>query len=612
MWIGHGVDVSDMGTMYRFMPAAYVSKHRPAMEDFAYGSGLPQIDGARSLQGRGIWMASDMPSMAPFVQGLINVVKWVERHASRKATSVVVKGHVERARSEMRILLPLLDRMQRKGRALMCEPSGGHEHELGIFTDSTSGSGDGATKPGFGVLVAGFYIRMEWPPTALERATNPESGLVDNTVLELMARAIGVKLARQVWPAQITRKRIKVFNACDNTAAVGQSAKMRARNTTANDILIGLACEATLKDFIVEEADQPGGVWVPTKMMFWGDPLSRSISDSREAQGMWLEFLREVDYRPIHRIIVLPDAAIFDWRDPFAVVDYVFDAPCIPPYMLAAWQPSKESGLSKAERFLKGVSSTCRRSRLVQHTSSDGHTLSNGAWVVKSPGSSTPMCSPRVKDTALSGPGPDTCSELTTSSPRSTNTLATSSTSTESSSKLKWSASDGPGGGGADGSTWRGSERQIGPEAHPKRSSPPLRGGAEGEGAGGAGVRRRAETTTASLEPFAWLSSLPCAARSIPPFPVHAPAHYSYDGGVYVGSRRAASSAGGMTPTSNTWCARSTGKWTGEPTDNGCLCTVLATKPYVQSRAYDDWQGQLPSETKDECAGQFSGTTTGH
>ena len=613
VWIGCGFDLTNLAEKRRFLPPAYLAKHRPAMEGWAAGTVAAVLNTAEQIQGRGLWMAQNCPSMAPFLGSIIGAVTWLRRRENGQATAAEVALAVARSRKDMAVMLGLIDRMQATGRQLMCEPTREHTWELGIFTDSTKGSDDGVTRPGFGVMIMGVYVTMEWPARMIERATNPTSGLVDNTILEMAARCIGILIAREIWPEGLERKHVKVFTACDNTAVVAQAGKKRARNAVANDMLLGVACVATIHGFEVDEAAEPGGTWVGTKEMYWGDPASRCLGGSRDATHALAELWEQIDGRPVVELVLNPNDAIFDWSDPVAIMDWSLGGVVLPPHHLAAWQPSSDPTLGRAQQYLVGVDSVYRRSRRVQGISCDGYSplVSDAAEPFQD--SCRPSISAPTSDTPLCSPGHATSSGAGTLSRPSTTTLGTSLSpiGTSSTTTLLGTSASGADGGADSGS--QGNGRQGGCGLRPEASCWRPPGGGAGAGqAGGAEEQasRSGPLIGGSLGPWSWAGLVPCGERSTPPVPEEKLETYNFAGDVFVSRPPAGSGAGGTIGDAHTSCARSTGRATPGISGSGSLSTLLATPPFVRSSAYGAWQLTRAAQETSQCVSGRTGVTS--
>ena len=107
-------------------------------------------------------------------------------------------------------------------------------------------------------------------------------------------------------------------------------------------------------------------------------------------------------------------------------MDWSLGGVVLPPHHLAAWQPSSDPTLGRAQQYLVGVDSVYRRSRRVQGISCDGYSplVSDAAEPFQD--SCRPSISAPTSDTPLCSPGHATSSGAGTLNRPSTTTLGTS------------------------------------------------------------------------------------------------------------------------------------------------------------------------------------------
>ena len=594
VWTGVGVDVTDPTDCFLWVPPSYWAKYGPGMRAWAEGVLAASVKVGQSMQGRGFWLLAMMPGMASHIQPIINYVKAasiVERSREEHVGAGEHAQRVQRAteaeeasREAMKLMVELIPRMMGRGHPMMHDDAFTRPFDIGIFSDSTRGSDDGTTPPGFGVMVCGHYVVMEWPRKAIERATNPESGEVDNTILEKMARGIAIWLASKLWPKGIERRTVAVFNGCDNQACVHAAQRGRSSNQVTNDILRGLDTMAAVTGWRVEEEGNPGGTWLPTKWMLFTDALSRSLGTSSKALRAQADFREEVGDRPLRCIMLDPNSPLFDWSDPRAIVRLETSVPPISHAFVRAWQPSPDHR-GTAQGYLTGVPQTdwrLRRGRDIiaglPHRQGmgwvDGFPLS---WTMRHSaiGSRSRCCGHSEGDVCATG--------AAKAPPTSTSGTSNNCTTTSSTNPLRWGTETGRNGEDRCDSVGRGPQTEL----ELRRGSSWLlpRPGEYGSRVGSEGAARR--STSVSLEQWRWLGSLPCGERSTPASPGPEPAHFNFTGDVYASSGVVAGDASQRTRNVPTVRCASTGNAVGGDRPNGCLCTLRVTQTYVDSLEYE-------------------------
>ena len=567
VWIGYGLDFP---AGRRFIPPSYLVKVLAQLLGFVDGSTSLTIHLVESLQGRGVWCGGMCAGLQPFLQPLVDLAGLM-----RKFGLEHTKKAVERARDTARLLLQLLPRMAAgPGRAFV-DPEPRDAREWLLITDSTCGSDDGVIRPAFGVFVMGAYVSMEWPERALDQARNVDTGRVDNGVLEQMARGIGVVLLDQLWPEGVEGKTIHVHQLCDNQGSVGQAHRGRARNEAANNILLGLACRSAVRSFDVSPGEEVQ--WVATKQCYYADPLSRAHGSSAAAEKAKAEFRDQVAGRPTRKITLDVDSPLFDWRDPMAIADLQLNLAPLHPTLLHAWRPAQESSEETPVRFRKGAAGLgAGTSAQAQYT---GFVMQEHTGC---PSSLTLRQSDCESDTSTSSLLGGSSSWMDTSLLRSTDTLTTSRTCTERSSTAattSWGNIDRSDGGGDSSGDWRNEPHS---ELTRRRKSCWRRS------TRGTSEEKR---TSPSLVPLRSLGLERCEERSTARGADGDLEHFNFAGGVYYSSIHNSANASSMTPTCKESGSRCTARATGVRTDNGCLCTLLRTPPFVQSDVYKRWQG---------------------
>ena len=210
VWIGWGADVT---SGVAFCPAAYVRKVAPAFAAWGDGEMTASTAMLESLQGVGFWVSNFCPALRPFLSSMIAAKSAWDRYGeSDVRTTALVHESRGCARLITEVVFPLMgERSMRREISGVAEFTG----EIGLITDATRGSdaradGTQETPAGYGIWFNGYFARGIFPPTAIERATNKASGLVDNSLLEMLARTIGVLMMAKLWPVGVERRTVKV------------------------------------------------------------------------------------------------------------------------------------------------------------------------------------------------------------------------------------------------------------------------------------------------------------------------------------------------------------------------------------------------------------------
>ena len=587
VWTGVGADVTNPNAMHIFAPPAYWKKNSPEMRAWADGTLAATITAAESMQGKAFWLSAMVPNMTSHIQPIIYFVV-AKRASDKEPRNTRLRERAEKAesasRDAMKLMLKVVPLLMPGGYPITVEVEAAKEWEIGIFSDSTKGSDDGSTPPAFGVMVCGYYVGMPWPAKAIARATNPDSGLVNNTILEMMARGIAVWLAGHVWPTGLARRTVRVFNGCDNQACVHEAQRGRSGNPVSNDVLRGLDTLAAVNGWRVEEEHQPGGSWLPTNLMIFCDALSRAWGDG--GLKYQRQFMEEVGARPCRRIFLPPDSPLFDWSDPCQILELTMDIPLAPPEFIRAWQPLQGEG-GTAQGYLGDARWTRWNSTPGRGTGQDGAEPQGSAWVDGFPSSWTRS---HTADGTRSRPcghsGSACCGTGAVSQPPpSTSDMYSNSTRTSSVTGLPWDTEVSTDGGGSCSKS--DPERPTVLELRPAGSwllpAKEEQPGAE-EKDGGKGEARR--STSVSLGPWRWLGSLPFDGRSTRPIHGPEPEHFSFDGVGCGFSEMEASGANPATGSAPMPRCGYTESAAGEGRRNGCLCTLREMRTYVDSAGY--------------------------
>jgi hypothetical protein len=543
------------------------------------------------LQGMGFWVSNFCLNLAPFLSSFIAAKSaWDRFGQDDERTVELVNESRGCAAMVVDTVLPLM-RERSMRRAIYGDAN--HATEMGLITDATRGSdrradGSQATPAGYGIWFMGYFARGVFPAATVERATNKESGLVDNSHLEMVARTIGVLMMQKLWPVEVERRTVRVSNCNDNSATIGQIRKGRAKWGLANDCLL---CTATLAlrsgvDIVEEGEDE----WVASAECIFGDSLSRSIGTNAKAEEGWQRFLIETGGRPTKEIRLKSDAPFWSMQDALAFANYDdFDVPPLPLAMFLAWQPERQvrsegktgETKSSALRFLAGAGPAGSSSGLGCDTGPGGAGRRATPCTDGSPSSSTKGTTPRGNGTPSSSISDGSSSETGTRREQSTGISRTCKQRTERSSRRKSSESSVGGSGGGGGCVPQQSERPTERGRHRKSYSGPQLG------------EHGAESSMEALRrQWSWHSSGRYDAANTRRFQGERLENFNCAGVGWYSGPRTSRSARQRAGDALECPSKSTGSRTEEHSDSGSLFGLLATPMYVQYASYESWRGK--------------------
>ena len=581
VWIGYGVDINEVTV---WCPPVYLAKVGPMFTDWGSGATEVSVAIADKLQGTGYWLSNFAQELRPFLSSFIEIKSRIDRLGLEDArVKAIVEESRDCARTMVEVVMPLVRERSMKH---LLRREQGCEWEMGLITDATRGSDDGRTPSGYGIFFNGYFAKGRFPPAALAKATNAESGIVDNSLLEQLARSIGVLMVRQLWPEGLEPGRVKVSNGNDNSATVGQIRHGRAKWGFANDCLLCLAIASLKSGWDMMEAGDEEAEWLASRHCYFGDPLSRAVGESRKAKAFYQRFLRETRGRPVYEVLLSEDAPFWVMEDPLAVASYTFaGTPTLPLSMFHAWQPQAPGdviGDNMGQRFLAGARREVSRSGREGGIGSGGEEQRGTRWEGHDRSSSTESRTRRRSGTLSSKHSGGSSLPTVTRNPLLTDTSTKCSGSTRKSWNTTSSASGEAGDGGGDGCGPQGSERPTGRGPHRLRSC-----GQRGEDAdAGNSARER-------LGQWSWLGSRASGDASILQRADGPPDHFSFPGDVLFSSTSGCGSASGRASECTDVASRSTASTLSlEERGSGCLCSLLATPTFVQSESYLRWQGK--------------------
>ena len=592
VWIGWGANVT---TGVTFCPAAYLRKVTPAYAAWGDGEMTASTALLESLQGVGYWVSNFCPALRPFLSSLIAAKSAWDRYGEHDART---KALVLESRGCSKMIVEVV--FPRMGeRSMRREISGVAEfvEEMGLITDATRGSdaradGSQETPAGYGIWFNGYFARGTFPPAAIARATNAASGLVDNSLLEMMARTIGVLMLAKLWPVGVERRTVKVTNSNDNSATVGQIRAGRAKWGLANDCLMAVAVMSLADGFdVVEAGDEE---WVPSAECIFGDSLSRSVGSGPKAEAGWARFLEENRGRPTTEVKLDDDAPFWAMTDPVAVASYDdFHVPPLPASMFRAWQPALQESAGGATgekagaglRFLAGAKPAKSRSEPQVGTGRDGGQPRASPCKGGHPSSSTRSPTRRGNGMRSCSNSGDSSSGTDTQSRRLGDTSTGSSPYTERCTSRTSSGQSGAGVNGGGDCGRQGGGRQIGRTLHQRPSSAKPCERADG-----------ASSTRASSRRWWWLSSVRSDAASTRHAQARKLDDFSFAGEGWYSSPRSTSGAKRGTSVAQELPSRSTGRWTAGRTGSGFLSFLAGTPTYVPSARYALWRNEAAAQ----------------
>lgn len=581
VWIGYGVDVNRETV---WCPPAYRAKVEPMFVKWGSGETPMGIAVVESLQGTGYWLANFAPRLRPFLSSFIEVKSRADKFGiDDPRTRAIVDESRECARMVVEEVLPMV---QERSMRHLTGRKRGEGPELGLITDATRGSDDGSTPSGYGIFFNGYYAYGAFPAAALAKATNQESGIVDNSLLEQLARSIGVLMVLKLWPEGVESESVLVTNGNDNTATVGQIRHGRAGWGFANDCLLCVAVASLHAGVEVLGAGDEETEWLASRHCYLADPLSRAVG-GRKARRAKERFLSETRGRPIERIVLSESAPFWVMEDAVAVASYTFPGtPALPLSLFYAWQPAQgcsgTTGENMGQRFLEGAEPGRWSWERAGGIGSDGEQPRDIPWGDAGRSCSTRSRTPPRSGTQSSKPSRASYSPTGIGSQPLTDTSTRSSGCTGRSSSTKSSVNDAAGGGGGGGCGRQEGGPRIERGRHQQNSSE-LRGGDADE----------EESGKERLQPWWWLGSGACDGASIQQRVAGPPDHFNFAGDVLYSSTGRCGKSNGPAAEFTDAASRCTASThsRGEP-GNGCLCSVLGTPTFVQSASYSSWRGK--------------------